>query len=88
MAQNEVQRYYTDVEFYNNIRTPLNTFYNTFDKLEKMATFLNSADASTYPSIPSGTLTDIGQLRTEINSFLVSADVLSFLAKTKDFIRI
>lgn len=88
MAQNEVQKYNTVVDLYSGVRRPLETFYSVFDKLERMANFLNSADATTYPDVPAATLTDMSELRTAINAFLVSADTLAFLEETKGFIRI
>lgn len=88
MAQNDIQKYTNVEDFYANVRNPLEQWYNIYHKLEKMANFLNSADAGTYPTIPTGTLTDMGQLRTTINTYLSATDVQDMLTEVKTFIRI
>ncbi len=88
MAQNEVQKYQSAQDFYNNVRNVLETFYNVHDKLEKMANFLNSADAATYTDIPAETLTALGNLRIETNTFLAAAETVGFVDEVKKFVRI
>jgi len=88
MAQNEVQKYYTEQNFYDALRQPLNALYENHDKLEKLSSFLNSAEAADYPAIPTGTLTEMGELRTQINTYLAAAETIAMINKAKDFIRI
>ena len=88
MAQNEIQKYTSDQDFYSNIRNVLETWYNNYDKLEKMSNFLNTASAADYPTIPTATLTDIGGLRILVNTYLASTDVLALMDDVKTFIRI
>lgn len=35
MAQNEIQKYTSDQDLYNNVRNVLETWYNNYQKLEK-----------------------------------------------------
>ena len=88
MAQNEIQKYYTDQNFYDAIRQPCNTLYEVHNRLEKLSNFLNSASAADYPGIPTGTLTDMGELRTQINTYLAAQTTIDMINKTKEFIRI
>lgn len=88
MAQNEVQKYSADQDFYANTRNPLETWYNTFDKLEKLSNFLNSASAGDYPTVPAATLTALGTLRTQINTYLAATETVNMMAEVKKFIRI
>lgn len=88
MAQNEVQKYYTEQNFYDAIRQPLNTFYENYDKLEKLSNFLNSASTADYPGVPADTLIEISQLRTQVNTYLAAVDTISMISKAKEFIRI
>ena len=88
MAQNEIQKYESTQNFYDAIRQPMNTFYENQLRLEKLSNFLNSAGAGDYPDIPSGTLTEMAALRTEINNYLADAATVSMVEKAKDFIRI
>jgi len=88
MAQNEVQKYTQDQDLYANVRNVVETWYNTFDRLEKMSNFLDSASAADYPTVPAATLTALGTLRTQINSYLAAAQTLAMLAEVKKFVRI
>ena len=88
MAQNEVQKYTSDQDFYNNVRNVLETWYNNHDKLEKLSNFLNSASAADYPTIPTGTLTDLSSLRTLVNTYLAATDTVTLMTDVKTFIRI
>ena len=88
MAQNEIQKYYSDQNLYDAVRQPLNTFYENYDRLEKLSNFLDSASAADYPTIPTGTLTELGQLRTQINTYLVAAETVGMIVNVKEFIRI
>ena len=87
MAQNEIQKYSTDLALYQSVRNPLETFYNTFDKLEKLSNFLNSADAADYPGVPTDTITDMGTLRTAINTFLAATATTEFMTEVKNFVQ-
>jgi len=88
MAQNEVQKYTQDQDLYANVRNVVETWYNTFDRLEKMSNFLNSAGAGDYPTVPAATLTALGGLRTQINSYLAASETVAMMAEVKKFVRI
>ena len=88
MSQNEIQKYTSIQDFYANVRSPLEIWRNNYDALKKMSEFLNTATAADYPDITSGTLTAIGNLRTQINLYLASDEVADMLAEVKKFTRI
>ena len=88
MAQNLIQKYTSDQDFFANVRTPLEQWYNTHDKLEKMQNFLSSATPADYPGITGQTLTDFGTLKTELDDYLAAQSTIDFLAEIKKFIRI
>ncbi|OQY16722.1 MAG: hypothetical protein B6I36_09875 [Desulfobacteraceae bacterium 4572_35.1] len=88
MAQNEIQKYTNNNDFYNSTRNPLETWRNNYDALRKLSDFLNTATAADYPDIPSATLTAVGGLRTQINTYLASDEVADMLAEVKKFTRI
>ena len=88
MAQNEVQKYQSDNDFYSAVRDVLDVMYDTNDALEKMSNFLNLADAATYPNIPTATLTALGSLRTAINTYLSAQATVDMIAECKKFVRI
>ena len=88
MAQNGIQKYLTEADFFSSVRNPLETFYNNMNAMEKMSNFLNSASAADYPNIAVSDLTALSTLRTAINSFLASTDTETMLTETKKFIRI
>lgn len=88
MAQNEVQKYQADSDFYAGVRDVLDVLYDTHDALEKMSNFLNLADAATYPDIPSATLADLGALRTAVNTYLAAQSTIDMLDECKKFVRI
>lgn len=88
MSQNEVQKYQTNQELYNGVRNPLETFYNTHDKFEKLSSFLNNASSTDYPSVPAGTMSALGTLRTTINTYLASTNTIDMINEVKKFVRI
>ena len=88
MAQNDVQKYANVTDLYNDLRQPLTTYDGLIDRFERMANFLNSADATTYPTIPTETLSDLGALRTGVNAFLSAQSTIDFHAIAKTFVKI
>lgn len=92
MAQNEIQKYENDDKFILNVRQPCETFYNNFQRLEKMANFLNSADVTDYPANThpkiNAALSDLGGLRTAINTYMAAASTIAMLDEVKEFVQI
>lgn len=92
MAQNEIQKYENDDKFIINVRQPCETFYNNYQRLEKMANFLNSATATDYPANThpkiNATLTALANLRTEINTYLAAQTTTDMLDEIKKFVQI
>jgi hypothetical protein len=88
MAQNDIQKYTTDQDFFNNIRNPLEILYNIHDKLEKMQNFLTSATPTDYPGITGQTLTDFSTLKTELNDYLAAQSTIDFMTEINKFVRI
>ena len=95
MAQNEIQRYYStsvpavNSPFFDDVRQPLNTMYENHRRLERLSNFLNSAAAADFnPALEAGTLTDLGSLRTQINTYLAAQTTIDMIDEIKSFIRI
>ena len=88
MAQNEIQKYYANENLYDAIRQTLNTFYENHNRLERLSSFLNTAEETDYPDIPSGTLSDLDSLRTQVNTYIGNQTTVDLINQIKDFIRI
>ena len=76
MAQNECQLMAKD-NFYQSLRNDLSTVYNTMQRLERIAEFINTMDADTLDqmSVPAvdldeGLRATLVECRTAINEFL------------------
>ena len=88
MAQNEVQKYATGLDFARNVRVVLTQWYNVEFGLEKLSNFLNSAEASDYPDLTAATLSDLASLRTIVNTYLAATDTVALKNDAKTFIQI
>ena len=71
MPQNECQQM-LKTDFYQSLRNQLSTFYNQMMNLERASEFLNSMDATTATNMgmQADTITDVAELRTEIDALL------------------
>ena len=88
MAQNEIQKYVDPQDLYANVRNVVETWYNTHDRLEKMSNFLNTATGTDYPGVPAITLTAMGALRTQIETYLAGTETVAMMDEVKKFVRI
>ena len=85
MAQNDIQRYATALDFHANILNVLEQWFNNDFKLLRLDNHLSTASAGDYPTSP---LADLAELRTLLATLLESSDYVAFKAKVKEFIRI
>jgi hypothetical protein len=88
MAQNNIQQYSDVTKLGASLRNTVSTFYNTMDEMERLSTFLNSAEAADYPGFDASTLADMGALRAAINAHIAAAETMALMASIKKFIQI
>jgi hypothetical protein len=88
MAQNNIQKYDDVTKLGSGLRNTVSTFYNTMDQMERLSTFLNSAEAADYPGYDVGTLSDMGALRNAINAHMAATETVALMASIKKFIQI
>ena len=76
MAQNECQQMVKD-DFFRSLRNQLSTVYNTMSGLKRTSEFLNTIDSTTATNmnLDAQTVTDLLELRTDIDAFLTSYEV-------------
>ena len=73
MAQNECQQM-EKTNFYQSLRNQISTLYNQMMALDRASEFLNTMDSTTATNMgmQAQVVTDVAELRAEIDALLVS----------------